>query len=120
MFSDVASANKTDYQNLPLETTDFIRDSFNSYNFIAVRDRFTIKMIQQVLLTPELDRNKYFRVIDPTFLIDSWQSKPVKNKLERKGFDPNKSTVIFNLENKRISHAAAKFFEQQVGKLLAL
>jgi len=119
-FAYAASANKTDYQNLPPETIRLMRDSLESYELVAVRDRFTQKMMRSVLDTSKLDDNKYFKVIDPTLLIGSWQDRPVKEKLVKKGLDLERPTVIFNLENKRTSRTAAAFFRERGWQIISV
>lgn len=119
-FSYAASANKTDYKNLPFSIIKLMQDSLSSYSLIAVRDNYTQTMIKEILPSQELDRDKYFKVIDPTLLVNQIEPKSVLHKLEKHGFDRRKSTVVLNLENKRIAAAAAQFFRQRGWQIISI
>lgn len=114
-FSYAASANKTDYKNLDSKYREFVQQSFESYSLIGVRDQFTDVMVRDFL--PKTDN--VFKVIDPTLLM-KFEQKPIEEKLRQRGFDFNKSTVIINLENQKISSATAQFFKKRGWQVISI
>jgi polysaccharide pyruvyl transferase WcaK-like protein len=119
-FSYAASANKTDYKNLSSENLNFVEDSFKSYSLIGVRDYFTLGMVKNILSENESKISNLFKVIDPTILIEKFEIKPIEDKLKKRGFDFSKPTVVLNLENQKISFAAAKFFKERGWQVISV
>lgn len=100
-FSYAASCNGlgiSSYDDITKEQRDYLKDSFEKFEYIGVRDEQTEKLVHAVCPSLQVYHN-----CDPSIMYGDLsgcdRTKLVQKLKDKYGFDPNKPTIGFMLSN---------------------